>query len=261
MEITAAENRTYSRHSAVTFRKTTERFGGLSNMAAGFPLSVNGVPIRTSEALYQACRFPHLPDVQRKILAERSPMTAKMKSKPFRSQTRPDWDYVRVPIMKWCLRLKLAQNWRSFSLLLLSTDNLPIVEDSRKDDYWGARPIDDDVLSGQNVLGRLLMELREKLKEGPEGLKTVEPVPVDDFLLLGRPIPVVKARDTPQPDRTKFGQVGTLLPPPARAAREVSPKRVQLGLGFHAPLAETPTRPRRGKCAQAPGATRIKKRV
>lgn len=86
-----SEVRTYSRKDSAIFRKTAERFGGLSNMAAGFPLRVNGVYIRTSEALYQACRFPHLPDVQRLIIAEASPMTAKMKSKPHRKNSRPDW--------------------------------------------------------------------------------------------------------------------------------------------------------------------------
>ena len=55
------ELRTYEPEECVVFRKTAEAFGGLSNMAAGFPLKVNGVSVRTSEALYQACRFPHRP--------------------------------------------------------------------------------------------------------------------------------------------------------------------------------------------------------
>src|SRR3954453_12207001 len=109
---------TYRRRDAVVFRKTAGRFGGLSNMAAGFPLEVNGIPIRTSEALYQACRFPHRPEVQRLILDERSPMTAKMRSKPYREDSRPDWDTARVTVMRWCLRVKLAQNWDRFGGLL-----------------------------------------------------------------------------------------------------------------------------------------------
>ena len=116
----ASELRTYSRKDSVVFRKTNERFGGLSNMAPGFPLEVNGIRILTSEALYQACRFPHKPEVQRLIIQQGSPMTAKMKSKPHRKDTRPDWDKVRVNIMRWCLRVKLAQNWQKFSALLLA---------------------------------------------------------------------------------------------------------------------------------------------
>src|SRR6185436_824364 len=108
---------------------------------------------------YQACRFPSLPDVQRMIIGEKSPMTAKMLSKPYRGQSRPDWLAVRVKIMRWCLRLKLAQNWQTFGELLYASNDSPIVEDSRKDDFWGARAGGDGNLVGQNILGRLLMEL------------------------------------------------------------------------------------------------------
>ena len=69
------QTRTYYRESSVVFLKTHEPFGGLSNMAGGFPLCVNGSRILTSEALYQLCRFPRLPDVQRLIIEQNSPMT------------------------------------------------------------------------------------------------------------------------------------------------------------------------------------------
>jgi ribA/ribD-fused uncharacterized protein len=186
------EHRTYCKKDCVTFRKTNEAFGGLSNMAGGYPLLVNGVRILTSEALYQACRFPHLPDVQRMIIAERSPMTAKMKSKPYRNQSRSDWDSVRVKIMRWCLRVKLAQNWERFSSLLLSTGDRPIVEDSRKDNFWGAIPVDGETLTGANVLGRLLMELRELLKgQNADSLQVVIPPPIPEFLLYGQEICII----------------------------------------------------------------------
>lgn len=193
MGTTTTETRTYSRDEAISFRKTNEKFGGLSNMASGFPLEVNGVHIRTAEALYQACRFPHMPDVQRLILDERSPMTAKMRSKPYREDTRPDWDVIRVPVMKWCLRVKLAQNWATFGDLLRATGDRPIVEDSRKDDYWGAKKIDDETLSGKNVLGRILMELRQKLNHNPNDLMVVEPLNVSHFTLLGDSICTIHA--------------------------------------------------------------------
>ncbi|MGB8688238.1 MAG: NADAR family protein [Microcoleus sp.] len=182
------ETRTYDRRNCITFRKTAEEFGGLSNMAGGYPLSVNGVRILTSEALYQACRFPHLPDVQRMIIAERSPMTAKMRSKPYRDSSRPDWDIVRTRIMRWCLQVKLVQNWDKFSKLLLDTGDLPIVEDSRKDDFWGAKPGDEIILVGINVLGRLLMQLREQVRNGEITCQTVKPLSISDFLLYGQEI-------------------------------------------------------------------------
>ena len=181
--------RHYRRDEAIVFLKTREEFGGLSNMAGGFPLRVNGAEIRTSEALYQACRFPDRPDVQREILKQRSPMTAKMKSKPHRGCTRPDWNRVRVRVMRWCLRVKLAQNWDTFSGLLESTGNLPIVEESRRDTFWGAKPDGDHRLVGMNVLGRLLMELRKKAREGGvEAFHHIAPPELDHFRLLGRPV-------------------------------------------------------------------------
>ena len=190
-----SQTRTYDRSSSVVFRKTRETFGGLSNMAGGFPLLVSGVRIRTSEALYQACRFPHLPDVQRLIIAQRSPMTAKMKSKPYRHDSRRDWNRVRVNVMRWCLRVKLAQNLEFFSKLLLDTGDRAIVEQSRKDDFWGAKPVDDRTLVGMNVIGRLLMELREFVKAEPEkNLRRVEPLLIPNFLLGGRPIEPVTDR-------------------------------------------------------------------
>jgi len=191
--------RTYVRGEVVVVYKTKEDFGGLSNMASGYPLQVNGVRILTTEALYQACRFPHLPDVQREIIGQHSPMTAKMKSKPYRQDSRPDWDEVRYKVMRWCLRVKLAQNYEEFGRLLLATRDRPIVEQSRKDDYWGAKLVDEsgETLVGQNVLGRLLMELREKLKNDSQcALKIVPPLAVPNFLLLGRPIEMVTVKAT-----------------------------------------------------------------
>lgn len=83
-------NRTYTRADSVVFLKTREQFGGLSNMAGGFPLRVNDVDIRSSEALYQACRFPHRPEVQDLVLKARSPMGAKIDTGPYRHDTRHD---------------------------------------------------------------------------------------------------------------------------------------------------------------------------
>ncbi|MEY2926239.1 MAG: hypothetical protein RL367_716 [Pseudomonadota bacterium] len=213
MQMATPETRIYRRSEIAAFRKTVEDFGGLSNMAPGYPIVIGGQNIRTSEALYQACRFPHLPDVQKMIFAQASPMTAKMRAKPFRSESRPDWDDVRIPIMKWCLRIKLAQNWSKFGDLLLKTGELPIVEDSRKDDFWGAKVDCDGLLKGRNVLGRLLMELRQSLKQKPESLMQVRPVPITRFQILGESVQAVSANiqipmtsaETQSGDRFSFG--------------------------------------------------------
>ncbi|MNU86113.1 Swarming motility protein YbiA [compost metagenome] len=186
----------YDIRNVAAFKKTTEKWGGLSNMAGGFPVVVNGIAIKSVEALYQACRFPHLPNVQEKILTQGSPMTAKMISKPFREQSRKDWLDVRVLIMKWCLRVKLAQNWDNFSTLLVNTKEMPIVELSNKDDFWGAKPIDHNIYIGVNALGRLLMELREQiLHNNKERFMIVPALNIGNFLIYGERIEVVNAVD------------------------------------------------------------------
>jgi ribA/ribD-fused uncharacterized protein len=192
------EAHTYKRRDCVVFRKTNESFGGLSNMAGGYPLLVNGVPILTAEALYQACRFPMHPEIQRLIIQQRSPMTAKMKSKPHRTKTRPDWDRVHVPVMKWCLEVKLYQHRDTFGSLLESTGDRAIVEESRRDSYWGARPVEGDKLVGANVLGNLLMELRANMRTAGM-MDKVEPLEIEHFLLLGDPIRTVKEAVAPNP--------------------------------------------------------------
>ncbi len=45
---------TYRRAECAVFLKTTERFGGLSNMAGGYPLSLNGIRILTWGSTTQA---------------------------------------------------------------------------------------------------------------------------------------------------------------------------------------------------------------
>ncbi|MCC5099189.1 NADAR family protein [Xanthomonas campestris] len=190
--------REYLRSESVVVHKTKDSFGGLSNMAGGFPLRINGFRIPTSEALYQACRFPDLPDVQREIIAQHSPMTAKMKGKPHRAATRSDWDTVRHNVMRWCLRVKLAQHYMEFGRLLLASKEKPIVEQSRKDEYWGAIPTQDgQTLVGENVLGRLLMELREALKaDFDEKLRFVPVLRIPNFLLFGIAIETLGAEES-----------------------------------------------------------------
>ncbi|MFA0672605.1 NADAR family protein [Vibrio splendidus] len=184
--------RQYDIRNAAAFRKTKEKWGGLSNMAAGFPLCVNDIAIQSSEVLYQACRFPHNPDIQQLVLSNANPMDAKKVARAYEEMTRNDWEQNRVLFMKWCLRVKLAHNWDNFSAELLATGDMPIVEVSSKDGFWGAIPDGGSLCTGANVLGRLLMQLREQVKSNnAERFWAVPPLNVDHFLLLNQPIPIV----------------------------------------------------------------------
>lgn len=177
----------YDRAGSAVFCKTRDPLGGLSNMAAGFPLRVAGLDVRTPEALYQALRYPHLPEVQREILDQKSPMAAKMVAKRSRAHTRPGWEEgLRVVIMLWTLRVKLAQHTAAYGGLLAETGARPIVEESRLDDFWGATSSGDQ-LCGRNVLGKLHEVLRAKL--GDPAIRSAPDLTqqVGDMLLCGSP--------------------------------------------------------------------------
>ena len=183
--------REYDKHTSAVFCKTTEAFGGLSNMASGYPLIVNGEKIRNTEALYQACRFPNYPEIQYAIIHEASPMAAKMISRQNIHRSRPDWDKVRFKIMYWCITVKLLQNWEKFSNLLLSTETKDIVELSMKDDIWGAMPQPNGKLKGVNALGRLLMQLRAEYILNASAKQILPPLEIEDFKLFGKDVETI----------------------------------------------------------------------
>lgn len=180
--------RVYNPEECAVFWKTREPLGELSNMASGFPVSVGETVWHTTEALYQACRFPHLPEVQRMLMAERSAMAAKMRSKPYRCETRPDWNDVRPSIMRWCLRLKFEQHRESFGRILFDTAPMAIVERSSRDRFWGAVLEEDGLMRGENVLGRLLQEVRDLATKG-ELEQWAQPPAVPSFKLSGDAVP------------------------------------------------------------------------
>lgn len=180
--------RIYKKKEVITFSKTTGEFGGLSNMASGYSLFVNEINIANTEILYQACRFPLFPKIQEEIISQSNPMEAKEISRKYIQYTRQDWDIVKFDIMRWCLQIKLLQNFDKFSTLLLSTDGNVIVEFSMKDNIWGAIPINSDSLKGKNALGRLLMEIREVYLKKSEDIEYVKSLNIPAFLLFDHPI-------------------------------------------------------------------------
>ncbi len=174
--------------NCAVFRGTREQWGGLSNMAAGFPIRVGEARPRTSEHLYQACKFPANPEVQELILGTPSPLVAKHKAKRHQGLQRPDWLAVQAKVMWWCLQMKLSQNPVTFGRLLHSTGDLEIVEESHRDMYWAAVRMPDGRLRGCNRLGRQLMELRKIYREGR--WSQVQPPDIPGLVVLGHDISV-----------------------------------------------------------------------
>jgi len=70
-----------------------------------------------------------------------------------------DWDEIRVAVMKKALHAKFTQN-RNLQLSLFNTAPAELIEDSIKGAFWGVGEYGD----GNNMLGKLLMELRVALQ-------------------------------------------------------------------------------------------------
>jgi len=167
--------RKYNKKECITFKSTSGKYGALSNMSPGYPVTINKVIIRNVELLYQALRYPDYPEIQKRIIGYSSPISAKQYARTHIEKTRSDWNTQRFKIMKFCIELKLHQNKELFSQALLSTFDLPIVEFTSEDKVWGATD-EGDYYSGTNALGRLLMELRERVKKN-EFKISIPPIP------------------------------------------------------------------------------------
>src|SRR5262249_61970838 len=115
----------------VVFYKVNEEWGELSNMSNEFPLRVSGLRVGSSEALYQACRFPHRPDWQQEILEAPHAMRAKMvarKEGRRKQHSRSDWQEIQIEVMRWCLRVKLIQHFERVGGVLRRASPRPMVE-------------------------------------------------------------------------------------------------------------------------------------
>ncbi len=181
--------REYKKHECAVFRKTKEQYGCFSNMASAFPLKINNLEVKSSEALYQALKFPNDPEIQIKILIEKNPFNAKMVSRKYNEKCRRDWDNIKVKIMDFCLRLKLAQHYDSFGKTLKESYPMPIVEYSPTDAFWGATS-KDNILVGTNALGRLLMQLRADMMENNKNIFEVEIPDIENFKLLDKDVKI-----------------------------------------------------------------------
>lgn len=135
-------------------------FGELLNMTGGFPIEHDNRVWKSSEALYQAARFPDDHDIQEDIRNASNGFTAKLIAKKHAAETRDGWidKQINVRAMAQVLRLKFDQH-EAIRKVLYQTGDLPIVEQSKRDSFWGAKR-EGDLLVGQNMLGSLWMILR-----------------------------------------------------------------------------------------------------
>lgn len=133
-----------------------------------FRLRVGSLEIGSSEALYQMLRFTGHPEAFYAVAQAKTPMASKYVAKDYIKHTRTDWMEsndtpfgYRIHAMRLALLVKLSQHYQYFMDLFAKTKGKQIVELSMSDDFWGAIPDGKGNLVGQNILGRLWMELRE----------------------------------------------------------------------------------------------------
>ena len=156
----------YPQNMCVSFNKVADQWGVFSNFA-NTPIIFNCVEYKSAEQLFQCLKFVD-EEARNAVYVSNNPkMTAKHWEKTHR---REDWGAIVLDVMKFCLQLKYEQSEDFRDALTLSKGKI-IVEDetSRKTtrtgrikdaDTWGVVLV-DNIFVGSNLMGRLLMELRD----------------------------------------------------------------------------------------------------
>lgn len=136
--------------------RSTPAFRGVLGFLSNFaPAPVFGFP--TVEHAYVAAKTLD-PDVREQIKAVRTPGQVKRFGRKI--DLRPDWEDVKVDIMRTLVVEKFKDP--DLAAKLLATGDVPLVEHNHwGDTFWGMCRG-----RGENVLGSILMEVRENLRKG-----------------------------------------------------------------------------------------------
>jgi N-glycosidase YbiA len=143
--------------STINFYSVGDAFGEFSNFAL-YPIVLDGKQWPTSEHYFQAQKFHN--DAYREVIRKtQSPMQAARLGRDRKQKLRQDWESVKDEVMRTAVTAKFTQH-PALRALLLSTGNARLVEHTTNDSYWG----DGGDGSGKNMLGRILMQLRDALQ-------------------------------------------------------------------------------------------------
>ncbi len=142
----------------IRFYSVTDAHGWCSNFAP-YPIRLNGKTWPTSEHFFQAQKFADPAD-QEAVRNARTPMLAARMGRDRKRKLRRDWESVKVSVMRQAVQAKFTQH-AQLTQLLLKTGDARIIEHTEQDDYWG----DGGDGHGRNMLGRILMEVREALSQ------------------------------------------------------------------------------------------------
>ncbi len=143
----------------VNFYSSTDEYGCFSNISP-HPIEVDGKRWPTSEHYFQAQKFEDVVHTE-EIRKTKSPMIAARMGRDRKKPIRRDWQSVKVALMRKAVLAKFTQH-DDIRQTLFATGDAKIVEHTENDSYWG----DGGDGSGKNMLGQILMQVREELKAG-----------------------------------------------------------------------------------------------
>ncbi len=140
-------------------------YGVFSNFLRNYPIILESKVWPSSEHYFQAKKYAGT-EYEEEVRLSPTPMASanlgRDRSKPLRS----DWDLVKNDVMREAVRAKFSQ-YPELKEILLQTGEAELIEHTVNDSYWA----DGGDGSGQNWLGKILMEIREEFKLDSE-LKT-----------------------------------------------------------------------------------------
>lgn len=146
---------------AIRFYSVHAAYGELSNFAP-CPFVLGGRRWPTSEHYFQAHKFVDR-GVQERIRAVPTAMAAAQLGRSRRLKLRPDWERVKLGVMRAAVEAKFRQH-PALAALLLDTGDAPLVEHTEHDAFWGDGGDGGDG-AGHNHLGRILVAVRAALRE------------------------------------------------------------------------------------------------
>ena len=127
----------------------------LSNFGE-FKIEWEGLIYPSTEAAFQASKV--LEQERRIPFTKMKPAKAKQQGRKLKD-IRTDWEEVKVDIMYKINMIKYTQHDDAKQLLLSTGDKYLEETNWWKDDFWGVY-----IGKGKNMLGKVLMKIREELK-------------------------------------------------------------------------------------------------
>ena len=125
-----------------------------------FPINIkfNGINFLSVEHAYQAAKSK---DKEFHILVSKTQNPGKVKRLGRKVTLRDNWDILKVSFMTAFLLQKFSN--KSLMEKLLATKPHILVEGNDwGDSFWGVAKNPDGTFSGKNILGALLMEIRDE---------------------------------------------------------------------------------------------------